>query len=103
MSDEELRDVRRVVIVAAGTSHHAALVAKYAVEPGPRSSVEVDISSEYRYRDPVVEVGTLVIGVSQSGETIDTIQAMREAKRRGARVVAVATWWTPRSRARPTR
>ncbi|MFI5034655.1 MAG: glutamine--fructose-6-phosphate transaminase (isomerizing) [Acidimicrobiales bacterium] len=90
VSDQELRDVRRVVIVAAGTSHHAALVAKYALERWVQVSVEVDISSEYRYRDPVVEVGTLVIGVSQSGETIDTIQALREAKRRGARVVAVA-------------
>jgi len=90
VSDQELRDVRRVVIVAAGTSYHAALVAKYALEGWARLGVEVDISSEYRYRDPVVEVGTLVIGVSQSGETIDTIQALREAKRRGARVVAVA-------------
>ncbi|HVB71258.1 MAG TPA: glutamine--fructose-6-phosphate transaminase (isomerizing) [Acidimicrobiales bacterium] len=88
--DQELRDVKRVVIVAAGTSYHAALVAKYALERWARLGVEVDISSEYRYRDPVVEVGTLVIGVSQSGETIDTIQALREAKRRGARVVAVA-------------
>jgi len=89
ISDEELREVNRVVIVAAGTSHHAGLVAKYAIERWARLSVEVDISSEYRYRDPIVEVGTLVIGVSQSGETIDTIQATREAKRRGARVVAV--------------
>ena len=87
--DEELREVNRVVIVAAGTSHHAGLVAKYAIERWARLSAEVDISSEYRYRDPIVEVGTLVIGVSQSGETIDTIQAIREAKRRGARVVAV--------------
>ena len=89
ISDEELREVNRVVIVAAGTSHHAGLVAKYAIERWARLSAEVDISSEYRYRDPIVEVGTLVIGVSQSGETIDTIQAIREAKRRGARVVAV--------------
>ena len=90
VSDDELRAVRRVVIVAAGTSNHAAQVAKYAIERWAQVGVEVDISSEYRYRDPVVEVGTLVIGVSQSGETIDTIQAMREAKRRGARVVAVS-------------
>ncbi|HUX04294.1 MAG TPA: glutamine--fructose-6-phosphate transaminase (isomerizing) [Acidimicrobiales bacterium] len=90
VSDEELRDVKRVVLVAAGTSHHAALVAKYAIERWARVSVEVDISSEYRYRDPIVEIGTLVIGVSQSGETIDTIQATREAQRRGARVVAVS-------------
>ena len=90
ISDEELRDVRRVVLVAAGTSHNAAQVAKYAIERWARISVEVDISSEYRYRDPIVEIGTLVIGVSQSGETIDTIMATREAQRRGARVIAVS-------------
>jgi glucosamine--fructose-6-phosphate aminotransferase (isomerizing) len=90
VSDDELRAVKRVVLVAAGTSHHAALVAKYAIERWARVSVEVDISSEYRYRDPIVEIGTLVIGVSQSGETIDTIQATREAQRRGARVVAIS-------------
>ena len=90
VSDDELRDVKRVVLVAAGTSHHAALVAKYAIERWARVSVEVDISSEYRYRDPIVEIGTLVIGVSQSGETIDTIMATREAQRRGARVVAIS-------------
>jgi glucosamine--fructose-6-phosphate aminotransferase (isomerizing) len=89
IDDEELRDVNRVVIVAAGTSNHAGQVAKYAIERWARLSVEVDISSEYRYRDPIVEVGTLVIGVSQSGETIDTIQAIREAKRRGARVIGI--------------
>lgn len=90
IGDDELRDVKRVVLVAAGTSHHAALVAKYAIERWARISVEVDISSEYRYRDPIVEIGTLVIGVSQSGETIDTIQATREAQRRGAHVVAIS-------------
>jgi glucosamine--fructose-6-phosphate aminotransferase (isomerizing) len=90
ISDDELREVKRVVLVAAGTSHHAALVAKYALERWARLSVDVDISSEYRYRDPVVEIGTLVIGVSQSGETIDTIMATREAQRRGARVVAIS-------------
>ncbi len=90
IDDDELVAVRRVVLVAAGTSHHAALVAKYAIERWARLSVEVDIASEYRYRDPIVEIGTLVIAVSQSGETIDTIQAAREARRRGARVVAVS-------------
>jgi len=90
ISDQELRDVKRVVLVAAGTSHHAAQVAKYAIERWAGVSVEVDIASEYRYRDPIVEVGTLVIGVSQSGETIDTIMAIREAQRRGARVVAIS-------------
>jgi glucosamine--fructose-6-phosphate aminotransferase (isomerizing) len=90
ISDEELRDVKRVVIVAAGTSNHAGQVAKYAIERWAKVSVDVDISSEYRYRDPIVEVGTLVIGVSQSGETIDTIQAIREAKQRGARVIGIS-------------
>ena len=90
MSDDELREIRRVVLVACGTSHHAAQVAKYAIERWARLSVEVDIASEYRYRDPIVEIGTLVIGVSQSGETIDTIQATREAQRRGARVIAIS-------------
>ena len=90
ISDQELREVKRVVLVAAGTSHHAAQVAKYAIERWAQVSVEVDIASEYRYRDPIVEVGTLVIGVSQSGETIDTIMAIREAQRRGARVVAIS-------------
>ncbi len=89
VSDEELKEVRRVVLVAAGTSYHAALVAKYAIEKWARLSVDVEISSEYRYRDPVIEIGTLVIGVSQSGETIDTIQACREAKLRGARVIGI--------------
>ena len=90
LSDDELRDIRRVVLVACGTSHHAAQVAKYAIERWARLSVDVDIASEYRYRDPIVEIGTLVIGVSQSGETIDTIQATREAQRRGARVIAIS-------------
>jgi glucosamine--fructose-6-phosphate aminotransferase (isomerizing) len=90
IADQELRDVKRVVLVACGTSLHAAQVAKYAIERWARLSVDVDIASEYRYRDPIVEIGTLVIGVSQSGETIDTIQATREAQRRGARVVAIS-------------
>ena len=82
--------MKRVVLVAAARRYHAALVAKYAIERWARLSVDVDISSEYRYRDPIVEIGTLVIGVSQSGETIDTIQATREAQRRGAHVVAIS-------------
>jgi glucosamine--fructose-6-phosphate aminotransferase (isomerizing) len=90
IADQELREVKRVVLVACGTSLHAAQVAKYAIERWARLSVDVDIASEYRYRDPIVEIGTLVIGVSQSGETIDTIQATREAQRRGARVVAIS-------------
>ena len=90
LTDVQLRDAAKVVLVACGSSFHAAMVAKYAIERWARVSVEVDIASEFRYRDPVVDGTTLVIGVSQSGETIDTIQALREAKSRGAMVVAVS-------------
>jgi glucosamine--fructose-6-phosphate aminotransferase (isomerizing) len=90
LTDDQLRDAAKVVLVACGSSFHAAMVAKYAIERWARVSVEVDIASEFRYRDPVVDGTTLVIGVSQSGETIDTIQALREAKSRGAMVVAVS-------------
>ncbi|MCX6507631.1 MAG: glutamine--fructose-6-phosphate transaminase (isomerizing) [Actinobacteria bacterium] len=90
LTDAQLRDAAKVVLVACGSSFHAAMVAKYAIERWARVSVEVDIASEFRYRDPVVDGTTLVIGVSQSGETIDTIQALREAKSRGAMVVAVS-------------
>jgi glucosamine--fructose-6-phosphate aminotransferase (isomerizing) len=90
IGDDELRAVEKVFIVACGTSYHAALVAKYAFERWTRLPVEVDIASEFRYRDPVLDERTLAIGVSQSGETLDTIEAMREAKRAGARVLAVS-------------
>ena len=87
--DALLRDVRRVVIVACGTAYHAGLVGRYAIEQWARVPVEVDIASEYRYRDPVVGPDDLVIGISQSGETLDTLVAMRTARRRGAKVLAV--------------
>lgn len=90
LTDDQLANASKVVLVACGSSYHAAMVAKYAIERWARISVEVDIASEFRYRDPVVDHTTLVIGVSQSGETIDTIQALREAKNRGAMVVAVS-------------
>lgn len=90
LTDDQLANASKVVLVACGSSYHAAMVAKYAIERWARISVEVDIASEFRYRDPVVDHTTLVIGVSQSGETIDTIQALREAKSRGAMVVAVS-------------
>jgi len=90
LSDDQLRSVSRVTLVACGSSFHAALVAKYAIERWARVGVEVDIASEYRYRDPIIDATTLVIGVSQSGETIDTITALREAKSRGAMVVAIS-------------
>ena len=89
VSDDELRALKRVVIVACGTSYHAGLVGRYAIEEWARVPVEIDIASEYRYRNPVVGEGDLVIGISQSGETADTLAAMRLARARGAKVLAV--------------
>jgi glucosamine--fructose-6-phosphate aminotransferase (isomerizing) len=89
IDDELLRRIRRVVIVACGTSYHAGLIGRYAIEEWARVPVEVDIASEYRYRNPVVGAGDLVIGISQSGETADTLAAMRTARARGASVLAV--------------
>jgi glutamine---fructose-6-phosphate transaminase (isomerizing) len=89
IDDDELAKFRRVVIVACGTSYHAGLVGRYAIEKWARVPVEMDIASEYRYRDPVIGPDDLVIGISQSGETADTLAAMRLARSRGARVLAV--------------
>jgi glutamine---fructose-6-phosphate transaminase (isomerizing) len=89
VSDEFLKDVRRVVIVACGTSYHAGLVGRYAIEWWARRPVEMDIASEFRYRNPVLSERDLVIGISQSGETADTLAAMRLARERGAKVLAV--------------
>jgi glutamine---fructose-6-phosphate transaminase (isomerizing) len=89
LGDEYLRDVGRIVIVACGTSYHAGLVGRYAIEEWARVPVEMDIASEYRYRNPVVGEGDLVIGITQSGETADTLAAMRLARERGARVLAI--------------
>ena len=87
---EELRGIDKVFIVACGSSYHAALVAKYAIEQWVKLPVEVDIASEFRYRDPVLNARTLCVGVSQSGETLDTSEAMREAARLGAKVLVVS-------------
>jgi glucosamine--fructose-6-phosphate aminotransferase (isomerizing) len=88
--DEALfQDLRRIVIVACGTSYHAGLIGRYAIEEWARLPVEMDIASEYRYRNPVVGEGDLVIGISQSGETADTLAAMRLASERGAKVLAI--------------
>jgi glucosamine--fructose-6-phosphate aminotransferase (isomerizing) len=84
-----LRGLRRIVIVACGTSYHAGLVGRYAIEEWARVSVEMDIASEYRYRNPVVGPDDLVIGITQSGETADTLAAMRLARSSGAKVLAV--------------
>jgi glutamine---fructose-6-phosphate transaminase (isomerizing) len=84
-----LRDVQRIVIVACGTSYHAGLVGRYAIEEWARVPVEMDIASEYRYRNPVVGPSDLVIGMTQSGETADTLAAMRLARECGAKVLAI--------------
>ncbi len=89
IDDEFLRGVRRIVMVACGTSYHAGLIGRYAIEEWSRVPVEVEIASEYRYRNPIVGPGDLVIGISQSGETADTLAAMRTARARGASVLAI--------------
>jgi glucosamine--fructose-6-phosphate aminotransferase (isomerizing) len=89
LSDELLRDVGRIVIVACGTSYHAGLVGRYAIEEWARVPVEMDVASEYRYRNPVVGPKDLVIGITQSGETADTLAAMRLAREAGATVLAI--------------
>ncbi len=90
LSDDDLRAITQVSVVACGSSFHAGLVAKYAFERWMRLPVEVDIASEFRYRDPVLHENALVVGVSQSGETVDTLQAMRKARESGAKVIVVS-------------
>jgi glucosamine--fructose-6-phosphate aminotransferase (isomerizing) len=90
ITNEELRAVNKVFIVACGSSYHAGLMAKYAIEHWARIPVEIDIASEFIYRDPVLDSTTLVIGVSQSGETADTRIAMEEAHRQGAKVLVIS-------------
>ena len=87
---EVLREVDKVFVVACGTSYHAAMMAKYAIERWARLPVEIDIASEFRYRDPVLDDRSLVIGISQSGETIDTLAAVRYAKAQGSVVIGVS-------------
>ena len=89
LDDDYLRNIDRIVIVACGTSYHAGLVGRYAIEQWARVPVEMDIASEYRYRDPVLRENDLVIGITQSGETADTLAAMRLAREGGAKVLAV--------------
>src|SRR4051812_26066800 len=85
-----LRDVKRIIVVACGTSYHAGLIGRYALEEWARIPVEMDIASEYRYRNPIVGPGDLVIGITQSGESADTLAAMRLARSPGAEVLAVS-------------
>ncbi len=89
MTDDEMRKVKRIVIIACGTASYAGLIGKYAFEKLAGIPTEVDVSSEFRYRDPVIDETTLVFALSQSGETADTIMALREAKRKGAIVRGV--------------
>lgn len=86
---EDLQKFNKIYIVACGTAYHAGLVGKYAIEKMAQIPVEVDVASEFRYRDPFVDEKTLFIAISQSGETLDTLAALREAKRKGARVLSV--------------
>lgn len=89
MADEEIRKLSRIHIVACGTAYHAGMTAKYVIESMARISVEVDMASEFRYRNPIIEEGALVIVISQSGETADTLQALRDSKARGAKVLGI--------------
>jgi glucosamine--fructose-6-phosphate aminotransferase (isomerizing) len=89
MDEDVLRNVDKVFVVACGTAFHAGLVAKYAIEHLTRLPVEIEIASEFRYRDPVLDAGTLTLGVSQSGETIDTLEAVRHARNQRSNVLAI--------------
>ena len=89
LSDQELRDVDKVIIVACGTAYHAGLIAKFAIEHWTRVPCEVELASEFRYRDPIVTRSTLVVAISQSGETMDTLMAVRHAREQRARVIAI--------------
>lgn len=84
MTDEEMRNVKRIILIACGTASYAAMVGKYAFERLAGIPTEIDVASEFRYRDPIVDKNTLVFAISQSGETADTLAAVREAKRKGA-------------------
>jgi glucosamine--fructose-6-phosphate aminotransferase (isomerizing) len=89
LTDDELKQIERVIITACGTSWHSGIIGEYMLEEMARLPVEVEYASEFRYRNPVVDPHTLVIGISQSGETADTLAAIREAKRRGARTIGL--------------
>ena len=89
LSDQDLREVDKVFVIACGSAYHSGLVAKYAIEHWTRLPVEVELASEFRYRDPVLDRDTLVVAVSQSGETADTLEAVRHARQQKARVLAV--------------
>ena len=89
LSDQDLRDVDKIIIIAAGTSFYAGMVAKYAIEHWCRIPVEVELASEFRYRDPILTSATLVVAISQSGETADTLQAIRHAREQRSKVLSI--------------
>ncbi len=89
MSDEELKEIRKIHIVACGSAYHAGVTGKYVLEDLARIPVEVDVASEFRYRNPILEEGSMVIVISQSGETADTLAALRESKERGFQVLGI--------------
>lgn len=89
MTDEEIRAIKKIMIVACGSAYHTGMTSKYIYEGLARIPVEVDLASEFRYRNPILEEGTLVVIISQSGETADSLAALREAKKRGARVLGI--------------
>ena len=89
LTEADLREIDKVVVIACGTAYHAGMVAKYALEHWTRVPCEVELASEFRYRDPVVGPRTLVVAISQSGETMDTLMALRYAREQGAKVLAI--------------
>ncbi len=89
MSADEIRSLKKITVIACGTAYHAGMVAKYAIEKWAKIPVDVEIASEFRYRDPIIDAGTLIIAISQSGETMDTLMAVRHAKAAGGRVLAI--------------
>lgn len=89
LTKEDLQKLKKIVIVACGSAYHVGVVAKYAIEKTVRIPVEIDIASEFRYRDPIIDENVLVLVISQSGETADTLAALREAKKLGARVLSI--------------
>src|SRR4029078_12133259 len=86
----DVSKIKRIIFIACGTSYHASMVGEFLVEALARIPVEVDLASEFRYRDPILGPTGLVIAVSQSGETLDTMEAIREAKKKGAQVLAIS-------------
>ena len=93
MSDEEIKEITKIHIVACGSAYHTGVTAKYVIEGLARIPVEVDVASEFRYRDPILQKGNMVIVISQSGETADTLAALRGVRKGASRYWALSMWW----------